>query len=60
MTTLDELRARTASAQSIASSVLNTHKGDRQAAAQALLAHIQTEQAALALLLANGASQITS
>lgn len=41
-------------AQALVQTLLAVHKGDRAAAARALLAHIQAEQAALALLLANG------
>ena len=41
------------SAQALAQTLLTVHRGDAQAAARALLAHIQAEQAALALLLAN-------
>lgn len=40
--------------QALAQTLLTVHHGDAQAAARALLAHIQAEQAALALLLANG------
>ena len=42
------------SAQALVQTLLTVHRGDAQAAARALLAHIQAEQAALALLLANG------
>ena len=42
------------SAQTLAEILLTVHHGDAQAAARALLAHIQAEQAALALLLTNG------
>ena len=41
------------SAQALVQTLLTVHRGDRAAAARALLAHIQAEQAALALLLAN-------
>ena len=40
--------------QALVQALLTVHHGDRAAAARALLAHIQAEQAALALLLATG------
>ena len=52
--TLDQLRAQGAGPQAIYEVLLKVHRGDAQAAARALLAHIQAEQAALALLLTNG------
>lgn len=39
--------------QALVQALLTVHHGDRAAAARALLAHIQAEQQALALLLAN-------
>ena len=40
--------------QALVQALLTVHHGDRAAAARALLAHIQAEQQALALLLATG------
>lgn len=51
---LDPLQAQSAGPNALYTALLKVHNGDRAAAARALLAHIQTEQVALALLLANG------
>lgn len=52
--TLDQLRDQGAAPQAIYQVLLRVHHGDAQAAARALLAHIQAEQQALALLLSTG------